>query len=72
MKCVICGIELSPRVLKIHEANCITYEVKMPVKPVKRFDNMSYNELRQLAKDKNLSLGKTPSKEQIISALEKG
>lgn len=72
MKCAICGIELSPRVLKIHEVNCIKEEIKTPVKPVKRFDNMGYNELRQLAKDKNISLGKTPSKEQLISALEKG
>ena len=77
MKCDYCNKEYSKSVWKIHVVECIKNTIKMAQiddKVIVNMDNpnmyreMSYNELRQEAKD--LDLGKNPNKAELIEALE--
>jgi hypothetical protein len=59
----------------LEENNVITpkEEIKAPELDIEvdiSVDSLSYNELRKLAKEKGIDLGKTPKKDELIKALE--
>lgn len=73
MKCRFCGIELSDKVLRIHEPLCKAEEAEEIVINMDNpnmYKEMSMKELRLEAKKLDLDMGQSPKKVELIKVLE--
>jgi hypothetical protein len=70
-KCTYCGEEFdNPEVFRIHEENCLKHQELNGLLSPKPLDEMNFQELKALAKEKEIANFSTLKKDELLEALK--